>query len=186
MEAQSVRWQNPIPYRLEPTDDSESFASFPEGVTGLPIGQHKGAFGVRRRYHVHEGVDLYVPEHTPVVAVENSVVVDVQPFTGPCANSPWWEDTWAVLAEGETGVVVYGELAPASDVAVGRELMQGDLVGFIRRVLRVDKGRPLSMLHLELHYHGTTEAPEWPVNGPRPESLRDPTPYLRSAISRAM
>lgn len=186
MEARPMRWQNPVPFRLEPTDDSESFASFPEGVTGLPVGQHKGAFGVQRKHHVHEGVDLYVPAHTPIVAVENSVVVSVQPFTGKIAGSPWWRDTWAVLVEGETGVVVYGEMTVADGVSVGRELMQGDLVGFITPVLLVDKGRPLSMLHLELHYHGTTTAPEWPVNGRRPASLRDPTTYLKDAITRRL
>lgn len=171
-------WACPVPYYLVPTIDSDSFDSFSEDETGLPMRPHKGAFGVARKYHTHEGVDLYVPEHTPITAVEDSVVVDIQPFTGLIADppTPFWEDTWAVLAEGTTGVVVYGEVIPNSDLKVGSGLAKGDLVGFVKRVLRVDKGRPISMLHLELHDRGTRVIPAW--EGQRPKTLRDPTDFL--------
>lgn len=172
-------WRSPLRLDLVPTTDSMSFASLPATATGLPQGQHPGAFGVTRKHHVHEGVDLYCPQGTPVHAVEGGEVVAVLPFTGPSAGMPWWEDTQVVLVEGLSGVVAYGEVDPS--VPLGARVQTGDLVGTVRRVLKQDKGRPMSMLHLELHAPGTRSCPEWPVGAPKPESLRDPTPLLLAA-----
>lgn len=139
------------------------------------MGQHPGAFGARRKHHTHEGVDLYAPEGTPVFAVEAGVVTAVKPFTGPHAGLPWWEDTWAVWVEGDSGVVLYGEITPT--VVVGKHVGAGECVGQVMRVLRKDKGRPTSMLHLELHQAGSVAAPEW-LGLERPATLRDPTSLL--------
>lgn len=174
-----MRWHSPLPLALIPTEDSESFKNMPSGMTGLPMGgSHPGAFGAIRKNHIHEGVDLYCPEGMTVSAVEEGVVVAVMPFTGSIAvpPNPWWHDTHAVLVEGSTGVVVYGEITPA--VKVGDTVTQGQAIGWVKQVLKVDKGRPMSMLHMELHVHGTRDAYEWPVEGPKPTSLLDPTPYL--------
>lgn len=156
----------------------------PAGYTGIPLGDdHPGAFGYRRANHRHEGVDLYVPEGTEVVAVEPGVVVAVIPFTGQHAqpSSPWWHDTWAVLVEGPTGVVVYGEVTPA--VQVDDLLEASQTIGHVKQVLVNDKGRPMSMLHLELHKPGTRDAFEW--LDARPESLLDPTSELLRPASYA-
>ena len=153
-----------------------SFSTFPAGLTGLPIGEHPGAFGVKRKHHHHEGVDLYCRNGNTIDAVERGIVVAVIPFTGEHATppSPWWNDTWAVLVEGDSGVVVYGEIRP--DVRVGDEVVPGWTIGWVTQVLKVDKGRPMSMLHLELHQRGTREVFDW-VDA-RPSTLLDPTPYL--------
>lgn len=147
-----------------------------DGETALPLGDHPGAFGVVRKHHCHEGIDLYCADGIPVYAVEDGTVVAVIPFTGARAGMDWWEDTDAVLVEGASGVVVYGEITPAC--AMGDILRAGDLIGHVKRVLKIDKGRPMSMLHLELHTHGTRQAPEWPVGTEKPETLRDPTDFL--------
>lgn len=173
-------WQCPVPYRLRPTEDSESFRDLRPGETGLPLPPHPGAYGVRRKHHTHEGVDLYVPCGTPVVAVEAGEVVAVKPFTGPHANLPHWLDTWAVFVEGPSGVVVYGEIAP--HVKVGAQVVAKQLLGVVVPVLAKDKGRPRHMLHLELHTPGSRMAPEWLVHEDKPAVLRDPTPFLRDAI----
>lgn len=167
-------WTNPLPFALIPCPTDRT--SFTSGSTGLPMGAHPGAFGVRRKHHFHEGVDLYAPAGTPVRAVESGAVVAVMAFTGPAAGLPWWLDTSVVLVEGATGVVAYGEIEPA--VAVGQELQAGDTVGQVVRVLRNDKGRPTCMLHLELHTHGARATPEWYADSGRPQTLLDPTPYL--------
>ncbi len=177
-------WHSPLPLQLVPTADSVSFLRMPPGVTGLPEAPHPGAFAVRRRHHVHEGVDLYCPEGTSVHAVEPGLVVAVMPFTGPKAGLPWWLDTEVVLVEGASGVVAYGELK--SEVSVGQRLQSGQRLGHVMRVLRHDKGRPTSMLHLELHAPGTRTCPEWPLEASRPESLRDPTPWLRLACRQPL
>ncbi|WP_126223337.1 M23 family metallopeptidase [Burkholderia ambifaria] len=173
-----MTWLTPVPFLLVPTDDGESFAAMSAGHTGLPLPPHPGAFGVRRRHHTHEGVDLYVPLGTPVSAVEAGEVVAVKPFTGPLAGLPWWLDTWAVFVEGPSGAVVYGELLPC--VTVGSRVPAGTVLGHVTPVLAKDKGRPRSMLHLELHTPGSRAAPEWLVHEQRPAVLRDPTPYLLS------
>ena len=175
----------PLPgLRLVPTSDGGSFAAMPTGWTGLPVGDHPGAFGVPRRHHRHEGVDLYCPEGGRVTALEDGVVTAVAPFTGPVAGSPWWLDTSAVVVEGPSGAVLYGELYPGSAVRPGATLRRGDAVGAVARVLRRDKGRPTAMLHVELHAPGTREAVAWDLGSPRPPTLRDPTPLLMEAARR--
>lgn len=176
MSAPRKTWLNPVPYRLIPTGDSMSFQTMPPMATGLPVGAHPGAFGVVRRHHQHEGVDIYVPAGTPVSTVEEGVVVAVLPFTGPHAGMDWWLNTWAVFVEGASGVVVYGEVAP--HVELGQTLAAGELVGVVIPVLAKDKGRPRAMLHLERHVPGSRTAPEWKVGEPKPAVLLDPTPYL--------
>jgi hypothetical protein len=140
-----------------------------------------------RRNHVHEGVDLYCPEGTPVMAVEGGVVVAILPFTGQNAfavnpktgeSEPlkWWLDTDVVLVEGASGVVAYGEITPGCHV--GDILHAGDVLGAVQRVLAKDKGRPMSMLHIELHVSGTRVPTCWYQENGKPESLLDPTPFL--------
>ncbi len=178
------RWKSPLPLRLIPETDSMGFLSRSEGTTGLPVGDaHPGAFGYVRANHVHEGIDLYCADGTPVHAVEDGVVVAVIPFTGPSAvpPSPWWHDTQAVLIEGSSGVVVYGEVGIGTGIREGVHVGQGEIIGHVRRVLVKDKGRPVSMLHLELHRHGTRDAFEWTIDSGRPASLLDPTSLMLTA-----
>jgi hypothetical protein len=169
-------WITPVPYVLLPTDDLDSFQTMPRFTTGLPLAPHPGGFGVQRKYNTHEGIDLYVPIGTPIFAVEDCDVVAVLPFTGPHAGLPWWQDTFAIFAEGPSGVVVYGEIAPHAKL--GSRLSAGTLLGVASPVLLKDKGRPMCMLHLELHTHGSRSAPEWLVHAEPPKVLRDPTPFL--------
>lgn len=171
-----MTWKNPTPYRLIPTEDSESFKTMPAMATGLPLPPHPGAFGVRRKMHFHEGVDLYLPTSTPITAVEEGEVIEVRQFTGPELGQPWWHQTWAVWVQGPSGVVVYGEIA--AHIKVGAAVHAGTLLGVVIPVLTKNKGRPMTMLHIELHSDGSKEAPEWLLDVPRPAVLRDPTPFL--------
>lgn len=163
---------------LIPTDDANSFTLFDSGETGLPLPPHPGAFGVERRHHVHEGIDLYAPEGTEVVAMESGLVVAVISFTGEQAGFPWWENTDAVLVESSVGVICYGEVEAC--VKIGEEVAAGTVLGRVKRVLRKNKGRPMSMLHLELHSHGTRVCPEWTKEKGRPATLLNPTELLMS------
>lgn len=176
-----MTWRAPINRVLIPTPDRDRLV--PTYATHLPVPPHPGAFGVRRKHHTHEGVDLYCPPGTPVYAVEPGEIVAITPFTGPRADppSPWWHDTDAVFVEGPSGVVVYGEIRPVVGRAraIGYRLARGESVGYVVQVLTKDKGYPMSMLHLELHVPGTRYAYDWVDK--RPPSLLDPTPLLLSA-----
>ncbi len=175
-----MNWHPPINLALVPSDDSLSFKGMKSGETALPLPPHPGAFGVARAHHVHEGVDLYCAEGTDVQAVEAGKIVAIIPFTGPKAGSDWWHDTDAVLVEGASGVVLYGEILPAGK-QVGDTVARGEVLGQVKQVLKVDKGRPMSMLHLEFHAAGTKDAYEWTAEKGKPPSLRNPTPFLRAA-----
>lgn len=136
-----------------------------------------GAFGARRKYDIHTGVDLAVPVGTPVLAIEDGIVVGVEPFTGPLAGCPWWLPTDCVMVEGDSGVFIYGEIE--TECERWDFVEEGSVIGRVMRVLRNDKGKPLSMLHLELYETGYREIGSvWKTDAPRPPMLLDPTPIL--------
>lgn len=138
-----------------------------------------GRFAAVRKHDVHTGVDLYALVGSQVVAVEDGIVVAIENFTGPAAGSPWWLDTKAVLVEGSSGVVCYGEVDPS--VRVDELVRRGSLVGRVLEVLRRDKGRPRSMLHVELYEVGVRTTVVWALGQERPAGLLDPTEFLESS-----
>ncbi|MDF2534044.1 MAG: hypothetical protein K0R18_201 [Bacillales bacterium] len=168
------------------TKDSMSFVNVNYDIeTEVPIGNnHVGAFGYIRKNHTHEGVDLYCHPGEEVFAMEDGEVVFIEWFTGPNANPPseWWRNTRAVHVEGESGVIVYGEIIESEDIMVGKKIKQGDLIGKVETVLTKDKGRPITMLHLELYEHGSRESVTWNPGETKPQLLKDPTELLLSAI----
>lgn len=142
----------------------------------LPVGP--GEFSATRKFDTHTGVDLYCEEGQQVIAVEDGKVVAVEHFTG-YEESPWWENTEAVLIEGESGVVLYGEITPS--VKMGDVIRRGQLIGTVKRVLKEDKGLPTSMLHLELYLPGTINSEWWVFD--RPKNLLDPTEKLKNSTA---
>jgi len=189
-----MSWLFPLKMKkLGATDDSMSFQNIDlETEVEIPVGNHIGAFGVERRHDVHKGMDLYCPEGTEVFAVEDGVICDERPFTGGVNKQPWWEDTWAVSVAGESGIVVYGEIGPdlptnvrlASDI-LGMEVRRGDFIGRVKRVLKKDKGRPRSMLHLVLHQHGVLSNGTWEIGKDQPPGLLNPTQLLLESENQA-
>jgi hypothetical protein len=134
----------------------------------------QGLFGAVRKHDIHTGIDLYCLPGEQVLAIEDGVVVKVCAFTGPSAGFPWWNDTEAVLVEGETGVFLYGEINPC--VRVGDILGAGNVLGNVKTVLKADKGLPMTMLHLELYQHGYRGNGEvWELGKDKPEMLEDPS-----------
>lgn len=144
----------------------------------VPIGDHPGAFGAGRKNHIHEGIDLYANHGDRVYAmVPGKVVAVIEHFTGPECGMPWWNQTSAVAIEDESGVWIYGEIKVGVDIKVGQEIKAGTDIGSVSQVLKVDKGRPMAMLHLERYTVGTTESVGiWELNTPQPTNLLDPTP----------
>lgn len=152
----------------------------------VPRSPEPGAFGAERSHDVHTGVDLYCEAGELVVAVEPGVVVSVEPFTGPKAESPWWNDTHAVVVRNDWWSIVYGELEPSGLPAVGTRVEAGQVLGAVARVLKHDKGRPTAMLHFEM-YDNSFRTPVWWKKGEaKPEGLLNPTDLLLSAHQRRL
>lgn len=145
----------------------------------LPQEGDAGYFGTFRKYDIHTGIDLYCNYNDPVFAIEAGTIVAVEAFTGEHADSPWWNNTWAVLVEGESGVICYGELLPLTPMVPGAIINKETQLGNIIPVLKEDKGKnPVNMLHLELYTHGTRKTVWWKLGEERPSNLLNPRVLL--------
>ncbi len=103
------------------------------------------------------------------------------------ATANWWNDTKAVIIEGVSGAVLYGEVdSECITVKIGDKVQAGQkIAAVVTSVLKYNKGRPMVMLHLELMIHGSTEALWWTNMSDRPVQLRDPLPLLKTAAPDA-
>lgn len=119
----------------------------------IPVGLHYGSFLCKRRFDVHTGVDLYTKPDSKVYAVEAGEVVSIRPFTGKDAECDWWNPTEAIEIEGFTGTLCYGEVKPVSTLKVGDYVKAGEVIGNVVQVLKVYKGKAMSMLHFAIHSH---------------------------------
>lgn len=145
----------------------------------IPRAGHPGSFGFQRRNHIHEGVDLYGTPGDPVYTFNDGVINAIYPFTGERVNMPWWNETDAIAVEDDRGSWVYGEIAINDQLYVGQKITKGTLIGHLTPVLKNDKGRPMTMLHVERWVKGVVPYTMlWELNQPQPWFLEDPTPYL--------
>jgi hypothetical protein len=152
----------------------------------VPVAPHQGGFGAVRRHDYHTGVDLYVADGTPLIAIEAGYVVKLGLFTGANVGTPWWNETWAVLIEGAHGGICYGEIQAEAWLRPGVFVQEGALLGIVRQVLRTDKGLPTSMLHVEQYRTGYRgDWAEWALGLPQPEGLMDPTSLLLECVESA-
>ncbi len=139
----------------------------------LPSKSSQGWFGAERKFDIHTGIDLYCDEHKEVFCMEDGIVLKIIPFTGEKANSPWWNNTDAILIKGQSGIILYGEVS--SFVKKDDIVREGDLIGKVLRVLKNDKGLPTTMLHLELYEHEYEgEGEVWELGKDKPKYLLDP------------
>lgn len=179
-------WRWPLPmFPTETTEDSNSFLRIDlEKEVEIPIKYHVGAFGVLRRHDRHRGVDLYAKEGTEVNCVETGFVKEIRPWTGSKAGCDWWNETDAILIEGKSGLIVYGEIKVNPNLKVGDQLVTGTFLGNVLPVLKKDKGRPTCMLHLELRKPGFYRNIDKNWKDTLPDGLLDPTPFLIEAMKR--
>ena len=147
----------------------------------IPQGNHPGAFGFKRKYDFHTGVDLYCNDSDSVFAIEDGIIVNIEQFTGLEVNTPWWNSTFAVMIEGISGVINYGEISKP-DLKIGYTIKEDDLIGNVKQVLKDNKVRSdipnhsCSMLHVELYKKGTVQFVDWIDE--KPSDLLDPTQIL--------
>lgn len=135
-------------------------------------------FGVVRKHDIHTGVDIYCEEGTKVFSAEAGKVVHIETFTGTQAESPWWNETFAVVVKGKSGYLLYGEIKLSPELKIGSSIKAGQELGTVCRVLKQDKGtNPTTMLHFEM-YSSAPFGLWWKLNEKRPENLLDPTEFL--------
>ena len=149
----------------------------------IPQGEELGAFGVKRKFDVHTGVDLYCNEGDEVLAIEAGEIIAIEWFTGIPVDMPWWNDTHALAIKGEIGIINYGEIRPNRYLKVGDLVEEGTVLGWVVPVLKKDKGKvpSMNMLHLELYSEYDGEWALWELDKPKPNNLLDPTYLLLSA-----
>lgn len=131
-----------------------------------------GKFGVIRKYDIHTGIDLYCENNDHVYAMESGIVKKNQPFTGTDVGSPWWENTNYVGVLGDSGYIVYGEIT--SDLKEGSLVNKGDIIGNVKQVLKTNKGKPQSMLHLEYYKNYIEDPIVWNLNAEKHQDLLNP------------
>ncbi len=136
----------------------------------------KGVFGVIRKHDIHTGIDLYCNDKDPVYAIADGYVKKVVEFTG-FDESPWWNNTYAIIVTSNNVDILYGEVMPC--VKVGDNVKNGQHIGNIERVLKKDKGLPTSMLHLEC-YINFNRFEYWYEKEKIPHNLLNPTSIINT------
>jgi len=155
----------------------------------LPKSNEPGSFGAIRKFDIHTGVDLYCEYYTPVYAIEDGYIKRFGQFTGKSAGSPWWKDTDFILIQGKSGCILYGEIEREASLLkpmLGEFITAGTLLGYVIPVLKIDKGRPMNMLHIELYSHDYDgDGVIWNLTESCPDQLWDITPVLKREINRS-
>ncbi len=176
----------PLNKKISINSSSSEFLNSYKEETQIPLYPHPGSFAFVRKNHQHEGVDLYAEMGDAVYAMEKGVIIDIFPFTGEIAQSPWWNNTWGILVRSENYTINYGEIIPSSHFKIGDNVEEGDCLGTIETVLKKDKGRPMNMLHLEVYSPGTHKAiTSWDLGQDKPVNLLDPTALLLELKNKA-
>lgn len=179
-------WHSPFPLQLVACASKDDWKRIAPGETMMPVAPHPGAFGDTRARHVHEGIDIYAPPLTPVLAVEDGMIVGVTPLSGSETRGGYWHDMEAVLVQGKSGVAVYCEITPLKSLEMAMPVKAGQQLGNIypkgykyKNENRTEEDRDHELfLHLELHHPHTRMPVKWLVNEAKPSTLFDPTPHL--------
>lgn len=166
-------------------------------VGRIPQKGEAGSFWEDRGNRYHCGIDLYAPENTEVLSIEEGIVSETGLMTSP-ETLPYWNPTYYVIIKNISGTFCkYGELAECT-VKKGNQVGSGQLIGYVGMVLnceKIDESSPFyirklknknsSMLHFELWKdkpitsHRDYLGGNW-FSEEKPENLVDPTEYLGS------
>ncbi len=165
----------------------------------VPTVSSPGLFWEERSERHHCGVDIYAPEGSDVLSIEDGKVVDIGVFTSP-EKIPYWNTTYYILIRNKTGFICkYAELGDVM-VTVNESVKAGQLIGHVGVVLNLNKitdESPLyiqeikkrkkpSMLHFELYESIPDETKRYEggnwCGDTQPENLLDPTGYLKSTV----
>jgi murein DD-endopeptidase MepM/ murein hydrolase activator NlpD len=165
----------------------------------IPTAGFPGSFWEDRGDRHHCGIDIYAPNNSDVISIEEGKVVDIGIFTSP-DKLPYWNTTRYIIIKNKTGFVCkYAELDDVV-VSVDESVKAGQLIGHVGLVLNLDKitrnsspyiqklkkNANQSMLHFELYQSLPTDTADY-IGGnwfgdSKPKNLLDPTDYLKSIL----
>jgi len=165
----------------------------------IPADGSPGSFWEDRGDRRHCGIDIYTPEGSDVIAVENGKVIEIGLFTSSLWI-PYWNTTYYILIKNTTGYICkYAELRDVN-VHVDEKVNSGQLIGHVGQVLnsqsiteespsyikKLLKNGKLSMLHLELLKAPPIDPKEylggnW-YGSKKPRYLVNPMSYLSSIM----
>lgn len=166
----------------------------------IPTSNAPGSFWENREDRHHCGVDIYAPEGSEVLSVEEGKVIDVGIFTSP-EIIPYWNTTYYVIIQNKTGLVCkYAELGIVT-VNIHETVNSGQLIGHVGLVLNSDKitekspkyiqklkkNKNRGMLHFEL-YNSIPKKSKMYSGGnwferAKPDNLLNPATYLKSTAN---
>ena len=139
---------------------------------------HKRWFGApRTSVRKHAGCDLFAPEGTAILAVEDGTVLRY--------NAKFYHGTGALEVDHEVFIVRYCEISPRLPAGMnfkpGSPVLRGQVIAYVGKMTGGSH-----MLHFEM-YLGTETGPltdRKKTGGPfqRRKDLLDPTPYLDTAV----
>ena len=161
----------------------------------IPKENSPGSFWENRGDRYHCGIDIYAPEGSDVLSVEDGKVIDIDIFTSS-DKMTYWNATYYVLLKNKNGFVCkYAEL---HDILVKKEMVvkAGEIIGHVGSVLNTDQiskqspqyiqrlndNNKQSMLHFELYTsepnnHEYYSGGNW-FGATKQKNLLDPTNYL--------
>lgn len=133
-----------------------------------------GSFGASRDggSRLHQGIDLYAPQGTPVLAAEDGEVIGLQGWSGPGTKG------LLVYSPATDVTLLYGAVAPGSVPLVGAKVRRGEQIGTVG-VYPAGS----TMLHLEI-WPGRLKPPRPRWNPGDPPPSIDPAEYLTRAMDR--
>lgn len=161
----------------------------------IPADGESGCFWEDRKDRHHCGIDLYAEKGTPVFAIEEGEVVEIEIMTSP-SMIEYWNKTYHIILRGNSGIYYkYGEM----DMTIpekGSRVKKYDRIGEVGQVLNPEmidttspryiqalKEKNPAMLHLEIweEYpvtdHKLYMGGNW-FGSKKPPGLLDPLHYL--------
>lgn len=172
--------------------------SYPKNV---PEPGFSGSFWEKRGDRHHCGIDVYAPEGSNVISIEDGMVIDIGIFTSP-DKITYWNTTYYILIKNNTGLICkYAELGDVT-VKIGKSVVAGQLIGHVGLVLNADEinhvspayikklkaTRNQSMLHFELYGSFPPQSKKY-LGGnwfghTKPKNMLNPTNYLKSVLNK--
>lgn len=160
----------------------------------LPRKNSKGSFWEDRGDRYNAGIDIYTPENSILLAVEDGVVIDIDKFTD--SSVPFLNDTFYLIIKSPEKInYKYCELSNIK-VTIGEQVKAGQEIAQIKSIINkegVNDSTPyyikeliyenyLSKLHLEMYKAPFTEIRPYEfgnfLGDEKPNSIIDPNVYF--------